>query len=127
MESRLNLPCFARVRGTYHWGYPRADMVVFGPPNAEFPILDRDWGNTVEPCLTGQEFPQTAHGEFSLDSVRETAKKGDQLIKAHKELHLALRSLQGRKMRQQTELAHNAKIYLKMHLNCARTSPNYTT
>ena len=105
-------PASLVLEGHATGGYPRADDVIFGPPNNEFPIVDLEWRNTVEPCDLGKNFFQSAQAEFSLDSIRKTASLGDKLIKTHKEVHLAVRSLQERKMREQAHLVTNARTCL---------------
>ena len=83
-------------------GYPRADDAVFGVPNPVFPILDLEWRHTVAPSPLGLDFFTSGEQPFSLDTLRHTAQLGGQLILHHGELHLALRDLQERKMRDQS-------------------------
>ena len=60
----------------------------------------------------GAEFFSQGEKEFSVDSLRQLSQTGDNLVKSHGELHLALRSLQEQKMREQAHLVNNAERWL---------------
>ena len=85
------------LEGRTMGGYPQADVTVFRPHNTDFPIRDIEWRGTLEPRAMGRTFPDDGRRDFSSDAVRSLAHIGDGLIRDLKEIHLALRSLQGKR------------------------------